>query len=33
MEEVSTPGPGGAQEIINQWEPFYNGESPIALLE
>ena len=33
MEEVSTPGPEGAQEIINRWKPFNGGESPTAHLE
>ena len=27
MEEVSVPGPEGAQEIINRWRPFNWGES------
>ena len=27
MEEVSVPGPKGAQEIIDQWRPFNRGES------
>ena len=30
MEEVSVPGPEGAQEIINHWRPFNRGESPVA---
>ena len=30
MEEVSAPGPEGAQEIINRWKPFNQGESPAA---
>ena len=30
MEEVSAPGPEGAQEIINCWRPFNRGESPAA---
>ena len=30
MEEVSDPGPEGAQEIINCWRPFNRGESPAA---
>ena len=33
MEEVSAPGPEGAQEIINGWKPFNQGESPAAHLE
>ena len=28
MEEVSVPGPKGAQEIIDWWRPFNRGESP-----
>ena len=28
IEEVSAPGPKGAQEIINQWKLFNRGESP-----
>ena len=31
MEEVSIPGPKGAQEIINRWRPFNQGESPAAM--
>ena len=27
MEEVSVPGPEGAQEIIDRWRPFNRGES------
>ena len=27
MEEVSSPGPEGAQEIIDRWRPFNIGES------
>ena len=27
MEEVSVPGPEGAQEIIDWWRPFNQGES------
>ena len=27
MEEVTVPGPGGAQEIIDRWRPFNWGES------
>ena len=30
MEEVSAPGPEGAQEIINRWSPFNQGDSPAA---
>ena len=30
MEEVSAPGLEGAQEIINRWKPFNQGESPAA---
>ena len=30
MEEVSAPGPEGAQEIINRWKPFNQGESLAA---
>ena len=33
MEEVSTPWPEGAQEIIKRWEPFNQGESLTAHLE
>ena len=33
MEEVSAPGPEGAQEIINRWKPFNQGESPATHLE
>ena len=33
MEEVSAPGPEGAQEIINRWMPFNRGESPTAHME
>ena len=33
MEEVSAPGPEGAQEIINRWKPFNRGESSVAYLE
>ena len=33
MEEVSAPGPEGAQEIIKRWEPFNRGESPATHLE
>ena len=33
MEEVSAPGPEGAQEIINRLKPFNQGESPAAHLE
>ena len=33
MEEVLTPGPEEAQEIIKRWEPFNQGESPTAHLE
>ena len=33
MEEVSALGPEGAQEIINRWKPFNQGESPTAHLE
>ena len=33
MEEVLAPRPGGAQEIINRWEPFNRGESSAAHLE
>ena len=33
MEEVSAPRPEGAQEIINRWKPFNQGESPIAYME
>ena len=28
MEEVSVPGPEGAQEIIDRWRPFNWSESP-----
>ena len=27
MEDVSVPGPEGAQEIIDRWRPFNWGES------
>ena len=27
IEEVSAPGPEGAEEIINRWRPFNRGES------
>ena len=27
MEEVTVPGPEGAQEIIDRWRPFNRGES------
>ena len=30
MEEVSAPGPEGAQEIINRWKSFNRGQSPTA---
>ena len=30
MEEVSAPGPEGAQKIINRWKPFNLGESSAA---
>ena len=33
MEEVSNPGPKGAQEIINHWKPFNQGKSLTAHLE
>ena len=33
MEEASAPKPEGAQEIINRWEPFNQGESSTAHLE
>ena len=33
MEEVSTSGPEGAQEIIRRWEPFNWGKSLVAHLE
>ena len=33
MEEVSTPGPEGAREIINRWKPFNRGETPASHLE
>ena len=33
MEEVSTPEPEGAQEIINHWKPFNMGESSTTHLE
>ena len=33
MEEVSAPRPEGAQEIINRWNPFNRGESPVAHME
>ena len=33
MEEVSAPGPEGAQKIINRWKPFNRGESPVAHME
>ena len=32
MEEVSVPGPEGAQEIIDRWRPFNRGESPTDYL-
>ena len=32
MEEVSTHGPEGAQEIINHWKSFNRGESLAAHL-
>ena len=32
MEEVSVPGPEGAQEIINRWRPFNRGESLAAYM-
>ena len=33
MEEVSAPGPEGAQEIINHWKSFNRGESLAAHME
>ena len=33
MEEVSAPGPEGAQDIINRWKPFNPGESLVAHME
>ena len=33
MEEASAPRPESAQEIINCWKPFNQGESPAAHLE
>ena len=33
MEEVSDPGPKGAQEIINRWKSFNRGNSPTAHME
>ena len=33
MEEVSVPGPEGAQEIINRWRPFNQGESLVAHMQ
>ena len=33
MEEVSAPGPEGAQKIINRWKPFNWGQSPVAHME
>ena len=32
-KEVSAPGPEGAQEIINRWKPFNQGESLATHLE
>ena len=33
MEEVSAPGPEGAQEIINRWKSFNRGEYPTTYME
>ena len=33
MEEVSVPGLEGAQEIIDRWRPFNQGESPTAHMQ
>ena len=33
MEEVSAPGPQGAQEIIEHWASFNRGESLATLLK
>ena len=33
MEEVSVLGPNGAQEIINRWRPFNQGESLAAHMQ
>ena len=33
MEELSVPGLEGAQEIINFWRPFNQGESPVAHIQ
>ena len=33
IEEVSSPEPEGAQEIINRWKPFNRGESPAVHME
>ena len=33
VEEVSAPGPEGAQDIIERWKPFNHRESPATHLE
>ena len=33
MEEVSVPRPEGAQEIINRWRSFNQGESPASHMQ
>ena len=33
IEEVSAPRPEGAEEIINRWNLFNKGESPVAHME